>query len=278
MDLPERLWVPLLALKAHGGRLVASLKLQKLVFLIQTEGRIQERYRFVKKYYGPYSEELGVDMTLLQAMEMVTVTTRVSNWGNPYSIYELTPKGQRTIEDIRPSIEPQETTRLEEIVGKYKPMNHDVITSYVYERYVMDPGQFQGNLKHARENVWSLRETWSILYSPDCYASMTYLAMLDYVSLGLKKIETVQDPVIKSVWLSTVLELTARLISATEACAPEGKCSHANPSSEILELINYLNEYSQRNSIVPSLGELDLAETMSKEEADRLQEIVQQGV
>jgi len=278
MNPPERSWLPLFTLKAHGGRLVTSLKLQKLVFLIQTEGRIQERYRFVKKYYGPYSEELDVDMTLLQAMEMVTITTRVSNWGNPYNIYELTSKGQKTTEDIKPSIQQQEIAHLEEIVGKYKPMNHDAITSYVYEKYVMDPSQFQGNLTHARENVWSLRETWSILYSPDCYASMTYLAMLDYVSLGLKKIETVQDPVIKSVWLSTVLELTARLISATEACAPEGKCSHANPSSEILELINYLDEYSQRNSIIPSLGELDLAETMSKEEAERLGEIIQQGV
>jgi hypothetical protein len=85
MQLSERCWIPLLLLKLHGGRIATSLKLQKLVFLIQTEGRVKQRYRFMKRDYGPYSDELTLDMEVLSKnFSMVSIKTNMSASGYPY--------------------------------------------------------------------------------------------------------------------------------------------------------------------------------------------------
>lgn len=278
MDLPERYWIPLLTVKAHGEQIVTSIKLQKLVFLLQAEGHIRERYRFVKHHYGPYSEELSVDTQILRDMALLDIDTKLALGGYPYNIYKLTQHGNQALEALDRELDSEEKARVNEIVSRYKSYRHDVLLKYVYTKYVMDPDQIAQMTTSTRDNVWSLREKWNKLYSPDCLASTVYLAILDYVALGLGNLEKVKDPVVRSVWLSTALELTSRLISVTAACAPAGDCSHASPSNEIFELINYLDDYSRNNGIASSLSELDLSNLISREEAERLQEMIKQGV
>jgi len=69
------LLLELLTLKANGGEIVGRTRLQKLIFLLKHKFDIPFNLAFIPYYYGPYSEQLALDLELLKATNMITEET-----------------------------------------------------------------------------------------------------------------------------------------------------------------------------------------------------------
>jgi uncharacterized protein YwgA len=272
--IPERGWIPLYTLR-KVGKIASAIKLQKLIFLIQTEGKI-DGYRFFKHYYGPYSEELEVDIrSFSQSLDLVDVQVVEGN-KYPYYVYSPTRKGIETIQEIIEKIPLEDLKRADKIINKYMNKNYKELTEYVYKNYVIPEQTFETICPSLSDNLISLENVWEKWYKDDCPASLLILAVVEYCSKALEKLKTVQESVVRGVCISSISELTAKIVDLTSNYQTSESCPFSFKSllTEISDYINFLDSYCSKNNILPDIMDIDFSDFMNEDELQRLEKTV----
>ena len=271
--IPERGWIPLYTL-FKLGKIPTAVKLQKLIFLVQTEGHIGG-YRFFKKHYGPYSDELNIDVRSfsqslgLMQMKIIEGTTY------PYYLYSATSAGNSFVKEVVMKKLPAEILkRAEEIIDCYKDKNYRELQEYVYRKYVITEETFGEVYPSIRDDLISLNALWEKLYSDDCPAAFLFLAVIEYCSKALSKLNVVTyDQVLRGVCVSSFSELTHKMLDISSSCETSNKCpfSFKTMFSEISDQINFINYYCGKHGIIDNILDIDFSDFMNEEELGRLE-------
>jgi uncharacterized protein YwgA len=274
--IPERGWIPLYTLY-KVGKVPAATKLQKLIFLIQTEGKL-DGYRFFKHYYGPYSEELDVDVkSFSQSLDLIDVQV-VEGSKYPYYIYSPTQKGIKTIQEIIKKTPTEELKKADKIIDKYRNKNYRELMEYVYKKYVIPEQTFETIYPSISDDLISLNNVWEKWYKDDCPASLLILSIVEYNSKALEKLKNVKDAVIRGVCTSAISELTAKIVDLTSNCQTSKDCPFTFKTllTEISDHVNFLDTYCSKNNILPDILDIDFSDFMNEEELTRLEKNIAQ--
>jgi len=274
--LPQRSWLPLYLLYVLG-KIPTATKLQKLVFLIQTEGRI-DGYRFFKRHYGPYSDELEVDVRAFSQSLNLMQTQIVEGANYPYFLYLPTQKGLNLTEQIVKTEVPKEISkRADAIIKKYGNRSYQELQEYIYTRYVIPEQIFDEVYSHLSDDLISLDNIWKAWYKDDCPASFLILAVVEYSSKALSQLKDIPDPVLRGVCISSISELTAKLVDLTSHCESTEKCpfSFKTLFSEISDHISFLDGYCGKHGIIENILEIDFSDFIDEEELRRLEKILE---
>ncbi len=73
-------------ISAAGGQVVGRTRLQKIVYLLQSAGYIED-FTFAYKHYGPFSEELATATKYAGLLGLLSESKSRTTWGGTYSIY-----------------------------------------------------------------------------------------------------------------------------------------------------------------------------------------------
>lgn len=270
--IPKRGWIPLYLLSVLH-RIPTATKLQKLIFLIQTEGMV-DGYLFHKKHYGPYSEDLDVDVKAFSHSLNLMETRLVEGRNYPYYLYLPTQKGIKTVNEIvKNSIPLELKSRVDDLIEKYGRKNYQELLEYVYEHYVISETTFEQLYPEITDDLFSLESIWKKWYKDDCPASLFILAMIEYQSKVLSKLRAIEEPVFRGVCVSSISELTAKLVSLTSNCKISKECPMSFKSlfSEVSDQINFLNNYCSKQRIIGDLSDIDFSDFLNEEELERLE-------
>ena len=84
---------------ATDGKVVGKTRLQKLFCLLNLAGEI-EGFSFKYHHYGPYSEELDIEISLalFENPRLIEEETKRAQWGGRYSVFRLTAEGKEKVE------------------------------------------------------------------------------------------------------------------------------------------------------------------------------------
>lgn len=270
--IPDRGWIPLYTLY-KVGKIPTAVKLQKLIFLIQTEGHV-DGYRFFKNHYGPFSNELDVDIQSfsesLDLMQMKSVDGSVY----PYYLYTSNPKGNALVKEVvEPKIPRETLKRVDEVIARYKDKNYKELQEYVYRKYIINDQTFEEVYPSLSDNLVSLCSLWEKWYREDCPVAFSVLAVVEYCSRILSKLTVKKDPVLRGVCISSISEMTTKILDLTSSWKVSDNCplSFKSLFSEISDQINFLDHYCGKHEILPNILEIDFSDFMNEEELGRLE-------
>ncbi len=274
--IPKRGWIPLYTL-AVLGKIVTATKFQKLIFLIQTEGLI-EGYAFHKKHYGPYSEELDVDIRAFTESFNLIDTRLIEGKKYPYSLYSPTQKGIDTVTEIKKEIPVEKMAKVDAIIKRYGNKSYQELLEYVYQKYVIKDQTFELLCPELSDDLLSLESIWRALYQDDCPASSIVLATIEYQTKALLKLQAIAEPVFRGVCVASISELTAKLLSLTSSCKIAKKCplSFKALFSEVSDQISFLSQYCGKQGIIGSFDDVDFSDFINEEELARLEKELEQ--
>lgn len=108
----KKLLVVLNKLKEIRGR----TRFQKIVFLLMEKNVVDFAYDFIPYYYGPYSQDLQIEIDLLEAADVVDVKPA----GGILYVHGLTKKGKAAAKEIEQKMRKDEIEKLSKILNKYK--------------------------------------------------------------------------------------------------------------------------------------------------------------
>jgi DNA-binding PadR family transcriptional regulator len=135
MDHSDALPIALLYTQGRDG-IEGATRFQKLAFLAQQEGDVEEIYEFSAAQFGPYSYELDQALHTLEAEGLVEVDVRTNRYGDEKYVYSLTVEG---IQRARELVGDTDTESLfgiiHELKGKYNDWGLERLLRYVYDRY-----------------------------------------------------------------------------------------------------------------------------------------------
>jgi uncharacterized protein YwgA len=84
---------------AHPKKeIVGRTRLQKTVRILQSLG-LPTKYRYTNYFYGPYSEDLQSDITLLDGLHLLSEIQRTAQDGEPY--YIITAQAAASIPEVK---------------------------------------------------------------------------------------------------------------------------------------------------------------------------------
>jgi hypothetical protein len=277
--VPKRAYILLFVL-SHVSAVYTELKLQKLVFQVQNEAKISAGYRYFKHYYGPYSRELAIDTLTLINQGLVHRETVVGR-EYPYSIFRITDRGKTYFnQSVLPNLSSKNVERMRPIVDKYNGYTPHDLAEAVYRRWqIEEPSKIDSEIVALETDLNTVRNFWETQYFPDCPAITYYLAFIEYSQDALQKATTIKDPVVKSVLLSACLEMNQKLGGIAEVCSKKGECPARveqdlcrNPDPSIYEVFGFIEDFCQRQKILPKLWDRDLHELMTGDEYERLKD------
>ena len=278
VSVPERAGILLFVL-TQLGEVVTELKLQKLVFQVQSLAKIPKGYRYVKHYYGPYSRELRMDTCTL-ANEDLIQRERVIGREYPYWVFRVTDRGKTYFnQSILPHLPSQSLHRMQDTLGSYSSYNHYQLAEIVYRQWELrDPQNVCLEIQALQEDILAVKSFWETVYFPECPAITYFLAFLEYSQEALSKVSITEDTVVKSVLVRACRELNDNLASIAEVCskkevcpleAERGLCQNPDPS--VYEVFDFIEDFCERHGILPKLSQRELTELMTEDEYKRLQ-------
>lgn len=270
--IPKRGWIPLYLLSVLG-RVPTATKLQKLVFLIQTEGKVDGGYLFHKKHYGPYSEDLDVDVKAFSNSLNLMETRLVEGASHQYYLYTPTDLGRNTTNQLLTTIPEAVKKRVNRVIQNHGEKTYHELLEYVYENYVINETTFDQLYHEISDDLFSLETIWKQWYKDDCPSTLFVLAMIDYQSGLLTKLKSIEEPVFRGVCLSSISELTAKLMTITSSCKSSNKCSlsYKQLFSEVSDQINFLSSYCCKHEIIGDFFDADFCDFLGEEELERLE-------
>lgn len=272
--IPKRTWVPLYSLyKLH--KIPTAIKLQKLVFLIQTEGRVGG-YRFFEHHYGPYSRELDMDTWSLSKSLKLMRTEIIEGMNYPYFLYSITSRGKKFVDNVvKKKIDKEILERVSNIIKKYGLMNHWDLQEYVYKNYVISKVTFNQLYPHLKDDLISLDIIWKKRYIDECPASFFILAIVEYATKVLAKVKQKDDDVLRGVCIASASELTAKLVDLTSTCETTEKCPFSLKGlfSEVSDHINFIDHYCSQHDILENILDVDFSDFLNEEELQRLEKV-----
>ncbi len=276
--VPQRASILLFMLN-HLGEIVTELKLQKLVFQVQNEAKIPEGYRYLKHYYGPYSQELSMDSVTLMNEGLIERQAVIGR-NYPYWVFRVTEKGKEYFaESVLPAMAPKSIERMRKVLDKYSGYNHYELAKIVYHEWkIKEFGNLDLEIRELERDLQAVTSFWETMYFPACPAITYFLAFLEYSQEALTKVASTKDTVIKSVLARACRELTDNLASVAQVCskkdvcpmeAERGLCKTPDPS--IYEIFNFIEDFCERQNILPKMSQRELTELMTEDEYKRLQ-------
>lgn len=131
-------WI-LALLHAVGGKIEGRLRLQKLMFLLKHEQKIDVPYKFVPYMYGPYSADVFEDLPLLRDDGFIEVLEKgVASQeivGTPTMDFSLTAKGEEKAREIfLKKLSPKIRQALLEL-DHFNKLDLRELIKYVYDNY-----------------------------------------------------------------------------------------------------------------------------------------------
>lgn len=131
-------WI-LALLHAVGGKIEGRLRLQKLMFLLKHEQKIDLPYKFVPYMYGPYSADVFEDLPLLKDEGLIEVREKgVASQeivGTPTMGFSLTAKGEEKAGEIfLKKLSPKIRQALLEL-NRFNKLDLRELIKYVYDNY-----------------------------------------------------------------------------------------------------------------------------------------------
>lgn len=105
----------LLILKKMGS-VPGRTRFQKLVFLLQHKENTGFHYNFIPYHYGPYSQELQLDLSVLEAGGYIHVRHQYDN----LYVHSLTKKGEEASSQILLHVEDDDVREFIPKIGKYR--------------------------------------------------------------------------------------------------------------------------------------------------------------
>lgn len=111
--MKERFLVLAGLIAAHpNGKVIGRTRLQKEVRLLQRVG-FPTDYDFMLHFYGPYSESLQTEITLLKHYDLLDEEERISSEGLPYYILRIKKESLPLIEDLKSSIQQEYNSEIQ---------------------------------------------------------------------------------------------------------------------------------------------------------------------
>lgn len=108
----EKLLITLKELEEIRGR----TRFQKTIYLLMEKNGIDFSYDFIPYYYGPYSQDLQIEIDLLEAADLIDVKPV----DGVLYVHRLTKKGKAAAKEIKQKMGEDEFKRLSRALNKYK--------------------------------------------------------------------------------------------------------------------------------------------------------------
>ncbi|MEM3527886.1 MAG: hypothetical protein QXI59_06140 [Candidatus Bathyarchaeia archaeon] len=276
--VPERANILLFVLN-HLGEVVTELKLQKLVFQVQNEAKIPGGYRYFKHHYGPYSQELSMDSVMLTNRGLIEREERIGR-DYPYWVFRITEKGRwHFTQSILPTMTSKSIERMRSVLDKYSKYSHYKLAEIIYNEWkIREFGSLDLEIQMLEKDLQATSSFLETIYFPECPAITYLLAFLEYLQEALTKVRQTRDVVVKSVLSRACRELTDKLVSVAQICskkhlcpveAEKGVCKAPDPS--IYEIFDFIEDFCERQGILPKLSKRELAELVTEDEYRRIQ-------
>jgi uncharacterized protein YwgA len=276
ISLPDTANIPLFVLR-QLGEVFTELKLQKLVFQVQNEAKIPGGYPYFRHYYGPYSRELHMD-TLTLVHQGLLQQEPIVGLEHRYMKYNLTEQGKRYFDEfVAPKITAKDLNRMTKILLQYAQMKPVELAETVYKQWrIKQPEMVNADMKELPGTLETVKSFWETLYFPECPAITDYIAFLEY-SLESLEIARKSDVVVRSVLATACKELADKLSAMAELCSNKGECpvevaqslcKDSDPT--VHEVFEFIEDFCDRNKILPKLLDRDFSDLMTRDEFERL--------
>jgi hypothetical protein len=280
--IPERAYILLFVLSQLKA-VYTELKLQKLVFQVQNKAKISGGYRYFKHYYGPYSRELTIDALTLINQGLIQRET-VLGREYPYSVFRISERGKAYFEEsVLPKLPSANSERMRLIVDEYSQYTPHALAEAVYKQWEIEqPSKIDSETRALETDLHTMSSFWETQYFPECPAVTYYLAFIEYSQDALEKVVATRDPVTKSVLLNACSELNQKLGGIAEVCSKKSECPAVverdlcrNPDPSVYEVFGFIEDFCERQKILPKLWDRDLHELMTGDEYGRLKKVFQ---
>jgi uncharacterized protein YwgA len=106
----------LLVMLRKIGTVRGRTRFQKMIFLLKEKENIDLGYNFIPYYYGPYAQDLQLELDMLEAAGFIQVKHQD---GNLY-VHSLTEQGKDIANEIANNMEKGDLLKLEKSLRKYK--------------------------------------------------------------------------------------------------------------------------------------------------------------
>jgi len=246
-------WPILLALH-YAGEIALHIRLQKLLFLMFSEAKMQLPYNFTKHEFGPYDPDIKIDFMELENQGYMNVKC-VSKSERSYSIFSITKKGEEYVARmLLRTIGQRDLKRIEAVVAKYKNEDWKKVVSLVYERFNMERPELERKRAEIRKELFRLRPLWEAHYQKNyCEHVFTSLALIDHsiVMLGKKRFDSL-DITQYNVLVSFLEEVVNYLKKETSSFSPCSEASGCQKTEDIEELYNFIQYLGEKYKILPS--------------------------
>jgi len=239
-------WPILLALH-YAGEIALHIKLQKILFLVLSEGKVKIPYNFTKHEYGPYDQEIEIDFLNLENQGYINVM-RVSKPEKTYKIFSITQKGRDYANTIVvKSVSENDRKIIEKVVMKYSKTDWKKLVSMVYERFNLERPELERKREEIREELFRIRPLWEAHYNKsDCDHMFIALALIDYsmIMLGKKKFDSL-DLTHYNVLINFMEETVSYLkreVLTLSPCPDRSRCEKLPETEELFQFSQYLGE------------------------------------
>lgn len=267
----ERCWILLLLLKKLR-KIVTRTKLQKLIFLIQDESRIKGGYDFSKNHHGPHSYRLTADAESLAQEGIVTKEEVVGSNNRLYYVYEATKKVDEIYDnEVCPNVDTDLIARADKVIDKYKDCDYNQLTEYIYKQYLPKYKEYKNRYQNMLIEMSYIEKLWEDEYTPESDVVIDVMSSIEYIKLIFQNINKNSDRVVKGVLLNASEDMLENLYELTEKYFE--KDYYDESLSYLNDLFHFIDYYSDKNDVYPSLTNLDFSEFLSEEEMERLQQI-----
>lgn len=128
--------IPIAFLYTEGReRIEGATRFQKLIFLAQQEGAVEE-FKYQPEQFGPYSPELAGVLDSLVAAGLVEKNVWTNEYGKEKHVYSLTVDGIQYAQDLLDNDRSKHLFDMaSEIKGKYNDWGLERLLRYVYRTY-----------------------------------------------------------------------------------------------------------------------------------------------
>ena len=242
----RRIWLPLLII-SEEGRFVGKTRLQKIVFLVQYEARL-DLYDFKKCHYGPYSRELDLD--IVSNEDLIRIEAYPSIYAFPekryYFVFEVTEKAKQILKAVNPNL----VMNVKRSLDKYIKAPLPELLDYVYDRFVVE--DFDDRMEHLGINLTTLhRYVKRIFKVYGNRQALFALMVIDYLKEAHEALKRVNDPVQRGVVLNLAEELCEALMEIVDCLKPPIDSYHLRRRfMDIAETWNYLIEYCDKRGLI----------------------------
>jgi uncharacterized protein YwgA len=270
MEVPQRLWLPLLILN-ETGPLVSKTKFQKLAFLSQYLSKI-DVYDFKKDNYGPYSKTFDLDTMCFANLINHNISQSRSNPERHYYTFEITQEGKNQLQLLQKQINPKQIELVKSNIDNYKDKSLCELLEEVYTEFAIEQKDSENLLRDVKYELERVQ-------APITHCFLTYhnrqstfvLSVLEIIKEAVESLEKITDTVRRGV----VLNISNELIQyckdlSNEIVPPTDSKLLRSKFLELSELESFLREYCDTRQIMKDPLTRPIEEMFTEKEAELL--------